>query len=492
MSFCIIKGYLFEFATLNNKPIMKCIFVIILITCFSVLKSQVPVQINLFDQKKNKIEHIIRSLEGPGVEILNITSNQKQFTNQLCSFYDSTNSLGMAKGIILSTGSVRNILGKNSYTGMTGLTEQPPKTIMDTIQQYVPCIIKGKKPVLINNVQKIESFEIEDQYILMYKNSPIKDSIINYKIEEDYITSKKYINQDSIKEDVQMCMQTYIIPKYSNFTYNISNDPDLLKEVKGSTNFFDACIVEMDIVPKSDFLSFRYLFGSEEYDEYVCSPFNDAFAFFLSGPGINGKQNLATIKNDGRITINSVNKGNPNNKKCKNSNPSFYNKNNGQLPLEYDGFTRTMAINQKVKRGEIYHLKIIIADASDGIYDSGVFIENNSMITYSKMVVIPFKSGSIKSNSLALDKLVPILKELKLNKLSKVEISGHTDSIGLEIDNLKLSQKRIENIVKYFMSNGVRLSQLIKVNKGEHMPVASNSEAEGRENNRRVEVKFIP
>ena len=151
-----------------------------------------------------------------------------------------------------------------------------------------------------------------------------------------------------------------------------------------------------------------------------------------------------------------------------------------------------MAINQKVKRGEIYHLKIIIADASDGIYDSGVFIENNSMITYSKMVVIPFQSGSIKSNSLDLDKLLPILKELKLNKLSKVEISGHTDSIGLEVDNLKLSQKRIENIVKYFMSNGVRLSQLIKVNKGEHMPVASNSEAEGRKNNRRVEVKFIP
>ena len=483
-------SYLLKFATLNNKTIMKCVFIIGLITCFSVLKSQVPVQLNLFNEKNNSIEQIIRSLEGPGVEILNITSNQQQFTNQLCSFYDSTYSLGMTKGIILSTGSVRNILGKNSYTGMTGVTEQLPKTSMDTIQQYVPCIINGKKLVLINNVQKIESFEIDEE--LMYKNSTVKDSIIISEIEEENLTSKKYINQDSIQEAVQMCMQTYIIPKFSNIKYNISNDPDLLKEVKGSTNFFDACIVEMDIVPKSDFLSFRYLFGSEEYDEYVCSPFNDAFAFFLSGPGINGKQNLATIKNDGRITINSVNKGNPNNKKCKHSNPSFYNKNTGQLPLEYDGFTRTMAINQKVKRGEVYHLKIIIADASDGIYDSGVFIENNSMITYSEMLVIPFKSGATKSNSYDFDKLKAIVNKAKLNKFSKIEISGHTDSIGLESDNLKLSQKRIEKIVTYFVNNGVQLSQIIQVSKGEHMPVATNLTAEGRQRNRRVEVKFIP
>ena len=216
---------------------MKCIFVIILITCFSVLKSQVPVQINLFDQNKNNIEHIIRSLEGPGVEILNITSNQKQFINQLCSFYDSTNSLGMAKGIILSTGSMRNILGKNSYTGMTGVTEQQPKTIIDTIQQYVPCIIKGKKPVLIYKFQKDEKIIIDEQMMMMMMMMMCKDSIVKYSIivsgiGQEQFTSKKYINQDSIQEDVQMCMQTYIIPKSSNFTYNISNDPDLLKEVQ--------------------------------------------------------------------------------------------------------------------------------------------------------------------------------------------------------------------------------------------------------------------
>ena len=49
---------------------------------------------------------------------------------------------------------------------------------------------------------------------------------------------------------------------------------------------FDASVIEMDIVPTSDTLAFRYVFGSEEYLEYVNSNFNDLFAFLISGPGI--------------------------------------------------------------------------------------------------------------------------------------------------------------------------------------------------------------
>lgn len=49
---------------------------------------------------------------------------------------------------------------------------------------------------------------------------------------------------------------------------------------------YDASIIEMDIVPTSDTLSFTYVFGSEEYQEFVNSNFNDIFAFLVEGPGL--------------------------------------------------------------------------------------------------------------------------------------------------------------------------------------------------------------
>src|SRR5690606_36291151 len=50
----------------------------------------------------------------------------------------------------------------------------------------------------------------------------------------------------------------------------------------------DAAILEFDFVPTGDSLKFKYVFGSEEYPTFVCSQYNDAFGFFLSGPGLSG------------------------------------------------------------------------------------------------------------------------------------------------------------------------------------------------------------
>ena len=50
----------------------------------------------------------------------------------------------------------------------------------------------------------------------------------------------------------------------------------------------DVCILEFDFQPAGDFVSFNYVFGSNEYLAWVNSTYNDIFAFFLSGPGITG------------------------------------------------------------------------------------------------------------------------------------------------------------------------------------------------------------
>lgn len=153
----------------------------------------------------------------------------------------------------------------------------------------------------------------------------------------------------------------------------------LLSNLIGGTSTHDAGILEFDFVPYSDTVRFNYVFGSEEYPEYVGSQFNDVFAFFISGPGITGLQNIARLPNNQPVAINNVNAG---------ANAAYF-VNNGdgtQAPqngsptyIQYDGFTKVLTAESKVQCGETYHLIIAIADAGDGILDSGIFLEANSL-----------------------------------------------------------------------------------------------------------------
>ncbi|MBP7497599.1 MAG: choice-of-anchor L domain-containing protein, partial [Bacteroidales bacterium] len=90
-----------------------------------------------------------------------------------------------------------------------------------------------------------------------------------------------------------------------------------LEAILGCSNCTkDASVFEFDFVPVTSPIEFKYVFASEEYPEYVCSEFNDIFAFLLSGPKPSGgpywKQNLALIPDTTLpVTINSVNSGTP-------------------------------------------------------------------------------------------------------------------------------------------------------------------------------------
>jgi gliding motility-associated-like protein len=153
-----------------------------------------------------------------------------------------------------------------------------------------------------------------------------------------------------------------------------------LNALIGGTTY-DASVLEFDFIPLSDTVRFRYVFGSEEYPEYVGSVFNDVFAFFISGPGIpGGVQNMAQLPNgNGIVTINNVNNGNGTANPP--SNPAYFfdNTAGGANSLEYDGFTVALTAMSPVICGATYHLRIAIADVGDGIFDSGIFLEANSL-----------------------------------------------------------------------------------------------------------------
>lgn len=108
-----------------------------------------------------------------------------------------------------------------------------------------------------------------------------------------------------------------------------------------------------------------------------------------------------------------------------------------------------------------------------------------------KITNIFFETGKAKlkqESYPALGRLSNILKE---NPDLKVEISGHTDSIGSHAYNLKLSQKRAQAVVDYLIFTGCNAANLISKGYAFDKPVADNATVDGRAKNRRVEFTFI-
>ena len=72
-----------------------------------------------------------------------------------------------------------------------------------------------------------------------------------------------------------------------------------------------------------------------------------------------------------------------------------------------------------------------------------------------------------------------------------IAVEGHTDSIGNENYNQRLSESRAKAVMEYFIAHGVNADRLSCVGYGESSPIADNSTEEGRQQNRRVELKIV-
>lgn len=159
---------------------------------------------------------------------------------------------------------------------------------------------------------------------------------------------------------------------------NNNQDPDLATLVKDGEKQFDACVIEFDVEVFADTLTFDYVFGSEEYLEFI-KDYHDVFGFFIAGPGIPGKVNLAKLPGSGQnISVANVNRT---------TNSEFYRDNGtGSTPFEnlfvqYDGFTRRLESRIAVIPCQKYSLKLAICDVKDNIYDAGIFIAGKSLRT---------------------------------------------------------------------------------------------------------------
>lgn len=168
----------------------------------------------------------------------------------------------------------------------------------------------------------------------------------------------------------------------------------------------DACKLEFDFTPAGDTVKFNYVFGSEEYDSYSCDLYNDAFAFFISGPGITGQRNLALIPNTTiPITINSTTDPAvtmPTSlTACTNMGPGspfaqYYVNNTTGTTVAYYGFTTIFEAVSPVTPCNTYHLKLVIGDGFDDRLDSGVWLKAGSL-TSNPLTVTSEGSGGLSS-----------------------------------------------------------------------------------------------
>jgi len=102
-----------------------------------------------------------------------------------------------------------------------------------------------------------------------------------------------------------------------------------------------------------------------------------------------------------------------------------------------------------------------------------------------------FETNSFELKKESTVELARLIKFLNENASIKIEIGGHTDNIGSDETNLKLSENRAKNVVEYLVSNGIMRSRLSAKGYGKTQPVADNINEEGRSLNRRTEFKII-
>lgn len=166
------------------------------------------------------------------------------------------------------------------------------------------------------------------------------------------------------------------------------SDPQLAALVTPEVK--DAAVLEFDFIPESDTIRFRYVFGSEEYPEFVGDIFNDIFGFFITGAnpvgGSYSNKNIALIP--GTNTPVSINNVSPV------TNTQYYINNSSSTTMVYDGKTVVLTAWALVVPCTQYHIKLAIGDVQDGSYDSGVFLEANSFSS-SRITAIPnYPSGT--------------------------------------------------------------------------------------------------
>lgn len=179
-----------------------------------------------------------------------------------------------------------------------------------------------------------------------------------------------------------------------------NNDDGASAQASGSgtsllSDSTDSTVLKFDFTSAGGDLFFNYVFGSEEYNEFVNSSYNDVFGFFLDGV------NIALIPGTStEVSINNLNNG---------LNSAYYVNNDlSDLPaaslknIQYDGFTVVLQAKALGLSAGTHTIELAIADRGDQILDSGVFIQGGSFSDTPQPPSVPDGGATMGLMSVAL------------------------------------------------------------------------------------------
>lgn len=160
----------------------------------------------------------------------------------------------------------------------------------------------------------------------------------------------------------------------------------------------------------------------------------------------------------------------------------------GQARQQLTKTTEQLAAEKKAREEAEKHLK----ESMDALAKMATIKQDTrgTVITLSGSVLFASnKSDLLPAAMLALDNVVTAIKS---DPSRNVTINGYTDSQGSKAYNQELSQKRADSVRNYFIQHGIDAGMVKAVGFGPDNPIADNSTAEGRANNRRVEIVLSP
>lgn len=186
-----------------------------------------------------------------------------------------------------------------------------------------------------------------------------------------------------------------------------TTDPELLTVIPSGTGAFDPAIIQFDFIPDGDFITIEYVFGSDEYPEFVYSDFSDGIGIFIDRDGVSDStlsfENVAINPAGQVVNINHVNDAaniapgdrasdtNDDNSGHDSTDgvyesafPEFYNNNanvgaSSLFKTEMDGFSTTFRAVARVTRNATNTLKIGVVDSVDTSHDSWLLISRSSL-----------------------------------------------------------------------------------------------------------------
>lgn len=211
----------------------------------------------------------------------------------------------------------------------------------------------------------------------------------------------------------------------------------------------DVCFIEFDFVPIGDSIKFDYVFASSEYRVYSCTSYNDAFGFFISGPGITNFENIALVPGTNiPVAVNSTT-GLSTGSQCASMGPGspfsqYYNDNTNGPTISFGGFTDVFTAQAQVQACDTYHLKLAISDASDQILDTGVFLKAGSLTSIGISAAVTGTDGALAAEEHCVrgcsSAVVTLTKDIPQTQDLTIELQFGGDAInGVDYETIPSS-----------------------------------------------------